>query len=265
VIDINSLFKDEDNVIKSDASSGIEEKAVSEDVLNAINAFKKEVWIPVTEQSESDSIASKFSGMPALQDRESWPLCGHCSEPMQLFLQLNSEELPDSVKDIYGGGLLQVFYCTNDDKGCELECESYYPFSKSTLVRVIEHENVSSHSINISPVKNEFPEKKIVEWVSRVDYPSNEELELLGCELEEEEFESLSDYHPLPKDKLLGWPLWIQGIEYPDCPKCNEPMSFIFQIDSEDNVPYMFSDSGCSHITQCKEHKDQLAIAWACG
>jgi len=28
--------------------------------------------------------------------------------------------------------------------------------------------------------------------------------------------------------------------EYPNCPTCNQPMKqFVFQIDSEDNLPYM--------------------------
>jgi len=32
-------------------------------------------------------------------------------------------------------------------------------------------------------------------------------------------------------DKLLGWPSWVQGVEYPRCPRCNQQMSFVFQID----------------------------------
>jgi uncharacterized protein YwqG len=42
-------------------------------------------------------------------------------------------------------------------------------------------------------------------------------------------------------------------------------MSLVFQIDSNDNLDYMFGDVGCSHVTQCKNHPHQLTIAWACG
>jgi hypothetical protein len=41
-------------------------------------------------------------------------------------------------------------------------------------------------------------------------------------------------------------------------------MQFVFQIASEDNIPYMFGDVGTGHITQCPEHKNQLAFGWAC-
>jgi hypothetical protein len=41
-------------------------------------------------------------------------------------------------------------------------------------------------------------------------------------------------------------------------------MQMVFQINSEGNLPYMFGDSGRGHITQCPQHKDELAFAWAC-
>ena len=66
------------------------------------------------------------------------------------------------------------------------------------------------------------------------------------------------------KDKVNGWPYWVQNVEYPICPKCGTEMIYLFQIDSEDNVPFMFGDVCCGHITQCPKHPDILAFAWAC-
>jgi hypothetical protein len=66
-------------------------------------------------------------------------------------------------------------------------------------------------------------------------------------------------------DKLGGWPNWVQGAEYPKCPKCGTEMAFLMQIDSEDNVPYMFGDLGTGHITQCPTHRHVVAFGWACG
>jgi uncharacterized protein YwqG len=83
--------------------------------------------------------------------------------------------------------------------------------------------------------------------------------------LEEEQEECLAEEgFPVEKDKLLGWPYWVQSLEYPECPDCGKEMSLVFQIDSEDNLPYMFGDCGCGHITQCKDHPERLAFAWAC-
>jgi uncharacterized protein YwqG len=56
----------------------------------------------------------------------------------------------------------------------------------------------------------------------------------------------------------------VQGVEYPHCPECGEAMQLVFQLDSEDNIDYMFGDSGCAHVTQCKNHPHQLALGWAC-
>ena len=69
---------------------------------------------------------------------------------------------------------------------------------------------------------------------------------------------------PRTGDKLLVWPNWIQGIEYPECPTCSEPMKLVFQIDSEDNVPHMFGDVGCGHLCQCPNHPRILGFGWAC-
>jgi hypothetical protein len=41
-------------------------------------------------------------------------------------------------------------------------------------------------------------------------------------------------------------------------------MVHVFQVDSEDNVPFMFGGSGCGYITQCPEHKEVVAFGWAC-
>jgi uncharacterized protein YwqG len=65
-------------------------------------------------------------------------------------------------------------------------------------------------------------------------------------------------------DKLGGWPYWIQGAEYPDCPECGARMEVVFQLDSNNNLPFMFGDVGCGHITQCPRHKDVVTFAWAC-
>ena len=67
-----------------------------------------------------------------------------------------------------------------------------------------------------------------------------------------------------PGDKLAGWPAWVQGVEYPSCALCGSRMLQLFQVDSEDNIPFMFGDVGCGNITQCPEHKEIVAFGWAC-
>lgn len=230
-----------------------------------IKPYLRNTWLPRLTQESSPAAASKFSGIPMLSRGGSWPLCAHCHTPMQLFLQLSSADLPESAGMPFGEGYLQVFYCTNLNTECEIECEAYFPFAKSTLVRVIPFNDAWDSGLALSPVADAFPEQTIIGWEPHIDYPNWEELQDLGCSLTEAQIDALCDLeYPVAGDKLLGWPHWIQGVEYPECPRCERAMPMIFQIDSECSIPYMFGDAGCAHITQCAHHPEQMAIAWAC-
>jgi uncharacterized protein YwqG len=212
---------------------------------------------------------SKFSGLPWLSRSEDWPKCKNCDKEMQLLLQLNLNDLPSQAK-IKGNGLLQLFYCTNQEPNCEVDCGSWFWNEKAMLVRVVDAFG-EARALKETPVINAFPPKVIRRWE-----PGTPELprveELIGyMELSDEEQEELfdaedSEAYPGPEggDKLGGWPYWIQGVEYPECRECNKPMKYVFQIDSEVNVPFMWGDSGCGHISQCEEHPEILAFGWAC-
>ena len=63
----------------------------------------------------------------------------------------------------------------------------------------------------------------------------------------------------VPRDKLAGYQAWVQGVQYPHCPRCERQMAHVFQVDSEDNIPYLFGDAGCGHLIQCPDHKEVVA------
>ncbi|MCR8633530.1 YwqG family protein [Paenibacillus radicis (ex Xue et al. 2023)] len=233
-------------------------------LINKLKQVEKKAWIPETTEGDGSNLASKFSGIPFLSKNESYPICQNCNKPMQLFVQLNLSELPQEFQTSVGinKGLLQMFYCLSDDPICEVECEAYFPFSKSTLLRIIEPTNDGRSDIDVSKF---YPAMTIFSWNEIADYPNIEEMNEMGLSFtDEEESELYESLNPASGDKLGGYPSWVQGVEYPNCPKCDEKMQLIFQIDSEINLPYMFGDSGCGHITQCKEHKEVLAFGWAC-
>ncbi|MDY7007602.1 MAG: hypothetical protein SWX82_27625 [Cyanobacteriota bacterium] len=54
----------------------------------------------------------------------------------------------------------------------------------------------------------------------------------------------------------------VQNIEYPNCPICGERMELVFQLYSEGNSPFILHKVGHGHITQCQNHKHQLAFSW---
>ncbi len=226
---------------------------------------RRTTWMPTVRNGDGGPHASKFSGNPWLLQGEAWPKCDNCGKPMPLFLQLNLDTLPEELNKMYGSGLLQLFYCTNADPCCEAECDAFFAFTSAKLVRVIQPEG-EPQAVKIPVEAAQFPPLEIVSWQADQDYPNWEEGMEYRVNLTDDEWKQIADQNfPRSGDKLAGWPVWAQGIEYPNCPICHDIMHLVFQLDSENHIAHMFGDAGCGHITQCPTHPDQVTFAWACG
>ena len=230
-----------------------------------LKPWRRSAWVPQTEAAGAPPLGSKFAGLPFIPAGQEWPACGHCALPLQLFAQINPAGLPAAAAAPFGGRLLQVFFCTNDETMCE-EKDNFSPFSSARCVRLLDPAGAVPRAYAVSPVADAYPERAITGWREQDDYPNWEELDLLGVELSDAESDQLADEAdtPLQGDKLGGWPAWVQGPNYPACPQCAAPMRPLLQIDSEDNLPYMFGDTGCAYITQCPAHPEVLALGWDC-
>lgn len=256
-------------------------RTTTEDVNQRLQSWrerwKRPAWKPITQDNESPITASKFAGTPWLAPNESWPICPQCHIAMPLFLQLNLVHLPGALATIFGTGLLQLFYCTHCD-------DAWAPFAQTSLVRIVQPIGTSAAPV---PPTGSFSAKTIIDWQAFDDFPHPQDHSQLGLDYtydfgtplrttvncpeldlaievidDEELAERISSASP--GDKLAGWPLWIQGAEYPFCPRCEQQMHLVFQLDSEDHLPFMFGDVGTGHITQCPKHKDIVAFGWAC-
>jgi len=242
-------------------------------------------WHPVVRDGDASATNSKFGGMPWLAAGEKWPACQRCQRPLELFVQLDLADLPPEVNGRFGSGLLQLFYCSWSGGECDGDC-GWEPFANQcSLVRIANPQGPSA----VAQASGRFPPKSIVSWERSTDRPDPMEHERLGIVVDYhfqavpykptemacpelglafvgmEYVDRLCEVvHSQPGDKLGGWPRWVQGIEYPSCPRCGQTMSFVFQMDSEDHVPFMFGDCGIGHITQCPTHRDVVAFGWAC-
>lgn len=240
-------------------------------------------WKPVVEEGDGPPTASKFCGLPWIGPEASWPRCGHCREPLTLLLQLDLDDLPEELGDRFGSGLLQLFYCLRD--GCQ-GVGGWEPFADDlSRVRIV-HPTPSAPAPSVSTEQPYLPAKRITGWTRFDDLPSPAEHDECGlkytydftdgtlriecpdlgfdCKQRMSECQAEEIATAEHGDKLGGWPAWVQGVEYPNCPTCGRRMVLVFQVDSEDHVPFMFGDVGCGHITQCPEHKGVVAFGWAC-
>jgi uncharacterized protein YwqG len=249
-----------------------------------IQRHEKPCWHPVTDDGDGEATDSKFGGIPWLAPGEPWPTCQRCNHAFELMLQLNLSQLPPELDGAFGTGLLQLFYCVTG------ECDGFggwEPFADvAQHVRIVNPQGTAG----TVDFQGTFPPKRIVGWSRKRDRPDPEEHSRLGIEVDYH-FKTVpytpaeltcpefgvrlsgipqitklhETIHSLPGDKLAGWPHWAQGAEYPACPRCSQPMRYVFQVDSEDHIPFMFGDCGTGHITQCATHKDVVAFGWACG
>lgn len=244
---------------------------------------EKTFWTPIVEEGDGANQDSKFSGNPWIDKETVWPVCKNCNLQMQFLLQLNLDKLPDELESKHGSGLLQLFYCTRE------KCEGiggWDPFEdKVSCVRVVKPVGEYNPSDKKDPQEEDYPALKVIGWQKGVNLPSASEHEQLGlkytyskdgptivkceelnfkeaCQEDGELAETIGS--STDGDKLSGWPFWVQNVGYPDCTICGARMINLFQLDSEDNIPYMFGDSGCGHITQCPVHKGIVAFSWDC-
>jgi hypothetical protein len=244
-------------VLERELASGSEDGGRPPEPSEAAAPFVRTAYVP---ESVEGSIAagSGFGGQPHLADGVSHPSCPRCGESMPLVAQIDLAAQPAPV--VAGTGLMQLFYCTRERDGmpCEVELGGWAAFSKAHVARLVPAGPGGAPGQADTP----FEPQRVAEWTSVEDYPDWQELSALGADPGEPPDEV--EPFPLDGEKLGGWPRWIQGIEYPSCPKCGIQMKLVLQVDSEKTLPTMWGDMGIGHVTQCPHHADVLTFAWAC-
>jgi Domain of unknown function (DUF1963) len=183
---------------------------------------------------------------------------------MALFLQLNLSTLPGELGGELGSGLLQMFYCVSR-RECTTRGEGWLePFSPYQLLR-----RFSPGPSGPPPVlprfDHEVPARRITGWQPVEDYPDRTEWANFGIDADDDAADAMSDleYRPQQRDKLLGWPSWPQYMDYPKCRVCGRDLWLVFQLESDQNVKWMFGDDGNGHITCCPDHPEELAFQWS--
>jgi parallel beta-helix repeat protein len=271
----NAEDDDESGGIGTHASWALLKKRVAR---TPLKDFARQMWKPLTKAGDGSVVASKFGGTPYLEADETWPCCGNCKNPMPLIIQLDLAHLPKAAAAQCGGrGLLQFFFCRNRTANCSDYGEA------SHLVRVLSSPKVPRNAKAAKApkkIEGSFSPKVIEGWrdqgemirwlelrdAQRASLTRN--LTRLGFTYFDGDDDVGEGPHvdPVLGDKLLGWPCWIQDATRMSCarPKCTKPMRHLFQIDSEDNVPWMWGDSGTAWLFQCPTHRDSVALEWQC-
>ncbi|MGV3525080.1 MAG: DUF1963 domain-containing protein [Candidatus Sericytochromatia bacterium] len=227
----------------------------------------KKTWVPITQKSDGSLTSSKFSGKPYLDKSEAWPTCKLCHAPLQLFVQLALNELPEE-KRIFGSGLLQLFLCK--EPACLSSNASFDVFPPHQCLRIIEPSE-AKEDILLPP--KHFPAQAITGWTYvGLEYPylvsqfTDPENSPIYIEEESDEFYMIDGNLDAINqgEKIGGQPFFVQYEREPECPTCKKPLEVLMQIGSRDNIPFDFGDAGVGHIFVCPEHQQNIYFIWDC-
>lgn len=99
-------------------------------IKSKLNHLKRQAWKPIMQLGEGALNASKVSGKAWLNCGETWAICPNCKNPLRLVLQLNLQQLPESLENKFGSGILQLFCCESD---FDIETDEYILMGNSVV------------------------------------------------------------------------------------------------------------------------------------
>lgn len=240
-------------------------KKVEDAFSNAIKVlapFKRTAYLPVTKLAGArQSSDSKFGGLPYLRHPEDWPICPNCHQPMPLLLQLNQATLPVEPEE----SLIQLFYCL--DGICEYDLKAQAPFSKASVCRIIETNGLSTPYLG--RLDNTLNENTITGWITHDDYPDVLDYQQLGIDLdisyESDLYQLMVSRNELitsNADKLMGWPYWLEKVDYVCDRVTGRRMDLLFQIATTHNISLEFGVLGVAHLNQSSDNENEMSFSW---
>ena len=223
-----------------------------------LQAHGRPAFRPRTESGEHGS--SHFGGRPWLLLDEDWPTCRRCHRPLRLLLQLDLDALPTGAPPQRFGGLAQVFVCT---EATACEPGQHTPSSTTQLARVVDTRRPGARAIRdlaaaLEPGTSPAP-ATIVAWERGADLPGRSDCRALGLDDAAAELAGQQGL-PRPGDKLGGWPRLPPGGELPRCPRCDETMEFVFQLETSAHLRGAPETPALGHLSRCRTHSTTLAF-----
>ena len=273
------------------------------EVLARLRAYTESLvqpaWRPIVEDRPAKPHESSFCGTPWLPRGTKWPRCP-CGRHRQLFAQIDLAAFDGR----FGDGWLQVFHHHGRRQFSPAALPHVAQLRQCDLgshVRVVPKEPAEA-SGTVWNDRSRFPSRTIVGWERFDDWPSPERCAINYDGYEDDRgddrFEiecaeaglKVSLPHGDPEvgrlwqelwdhdgwapsaiggavtrgDKVGGNARFIQCGGRPCCPKCDEPLRLLLQIDSNHSIDFMFGDSGRLFVFQCAGHLDELEHWWEC-
>ncbi|MGD9682341.1 MAG: DUF1963 domain-containing protein [Candidatus Obscuribacterales bacterium] len=231
-------------------------------IVDYLKDLSRPVWKPVTASLTAAPGAPRLGGTPLIGEGYPFPRCRKCSGLLTLFLQLPLRDLPAGEEELRDAGfekalpdsILQLFCCIDSEKKCFLDTFDD-PECGALEIRTVPA-GTPPLACPSKALSTAFPARTIIGWERRqFDYPSFCELSI-ACEFadfEESEYERVCGAMHGREDKLLGCPSFFEDADEFECARCGKDMIYLFQLKSQDNLPFEFGHDGCGYVFLCPE------------
>jgi len=196
---------------------------------------------------------TKFGGAPYAEAGETWPMCGGCKRGLSFVFQWKAER-----------GLCTFYYC--------FECNPWGLADEPRAAWCLRRHATSDAAVSLpdrSPKKPRLKERAVA-LRPGLSLPDWEGIDSFAPKLDvdSEEYdpvvESLIGREPDFCTQIGGYPMFVQGGEFPACPACRKQMRLLVQIDSEEEVQLMWGDSGCVYLFECATHPEKVELLLQC-
>jgi hypothetical protein len=221
--------------------------------------------VPVFSEEPAEDNGSRRGGIPWLAAGESWPTCASCKRPLRFVLQVALADVKDAPGPLPREGLLQVFAC---DSTCNAQ-SGWEAFSGANLVRVSDGAKgrlAALPKVVADDADFLVAERRIESWSLLPDLPGPVALQsLVGVDFDTafEGWERLNEKGLTNRrEKIGGWPSWVQDEEKITCAKCGSaPMTFAMQLQEtltelevlHGNTLYVLSCPQCEALTTVQQ------------
>jgi hypothetical protein len=271
-----------------------------------LDRHRRTAWLPVwSAEAAEQAEGSKMGGRPWLGRGEARP-SGADGAPLFLVLQLDLASLPAEARPLLGdAGFLQFFRSLDSalEQGPFSVANRLRVLPPGDLVLADSVEIPGNEwtargiqgwrPVDDFPHSEDWPDLKIdlneddrfgMSLVADIREADVHEIlhgsqrgqaiqNLLADEwrhfgLSAEALPALRRYaRPMRGDKLLGWPAWEQGPEWPKSD--GVPMEYLFQVEFDGSydpaLKWLISPDGRGHLFRSKGAPTRFAFPWACG
>ncbi len=212
--------------------------------------------LPRNDSSKLAEVKSSFGDQPYMQQGETWPTCEHCKEALDFVCQLDLSQTDLKLKY----DLVVFFYCFEcnplSDVDGAFEVRTYrkpslekWQFNSETHEQVTQPCDISFRKTQCLPDWHGIQklDKEITSFFNEAEEPE---------EAYENLVDTLIDGHGFT---LVGpYPQWISGDATPACSRCQNTMSLLLQIDSEEAADLIWGNSGCAYLFFCEVHPKEI-------